>query len=199
MDRAMEEVRLTGRQEQVVGGVARGLTNKEIGAELGISERAVKAHVSDLLRKFDVPNRAGLIAQIVDRSRPLHALELDATQFTQYEDVPFMVAVTHGPEHRFVFVNAMSASVAGRPASSLVGLPMKDAYPDLDPRYLAALDDVYTTGVPWSAPRSPARFLRADGTFHDTSLNLMFAPIRDASGAITGLLHIGAEVEPDEG
>lgn len=194
----MENVQLTGRQEQVVAGVARGLTNKEIAAELGISERAVKAHVSELLRKFAVPNRAGLIAQLVDSSRPQHALELDARQFAQYEDVPFMVAVTHGPEHRFVFVNAMSAAVARRTATSLVGHAMKDAYPELDPRYLAALDAVYTTGIPWSAPRSPARFPRADGTFHDTWLNLMFAPIRDASGRIAGLLHIGAEVEPGD-
>ena len=194
----MQQARLTARQEQVVARVARGLTNKEIAAELGISERAVKAHVSDLLRKFEVPNRAGLIAQMVDRSRPQHSLELDAGQFARYDEVPFMVAVTHGAEHRFVFVNAMSASVAGRPATSLVGLAMKDAYPDLDPRYLAALDAVYATGVPWSAPRSPARFPRADGTFHDTLLNLMFAPIRGANGRIIGLLHIGAEVEPDE-
>ena len=197
MDRTTQPP-LTRRQEQVVGGVARGLTNKEIAAELRISERAVKAHVSDLLRKFDVANRAELIAHLVDRSRPQQALDLDARQFARYEDVPFMVAVTHGPEHRFVFVNAMSAAVAGRAADSLVGHAMMDAYPDLDPRYLAALDAVYRTGVPWSAPRSPARFLRADGSYHDTSLNLMFAPIRDATGDIVGLLHIGAEVEPEE-
>jgi len=49
---------LTKRQGDVVALVARGLANKQIAGELGISERAVKGHVSDLLRKFDTPNRA---------------------------------------------------------------------------------------------------------------------------------------------
>lgn len=193
-----ELARLTGRQRQVVDGVARGLTNKEIAAELGLSERSVKAHVSELLRKFAVPNRAGLIANIVTGARGRPLLHLDASQFEQYETVPFMFAATIGPEHRFVFVNRTAAEVAGRPASSLIGLPMHEAYPDLDQRFADALDQVLRTGVPWSAPRAPARFTHPDGTYRDTWLKVMFAPIRDADGAVVGLLHIGTEVDPDE-
>src|SRR5512143_1037335 len=120
--RAME--RLTARQQQVVDGVARGLANKQIAAEMGISERAVKGHVSDLLHKFGVPNRAGLIAHIVgaETRRPL--LQMDAGDFERYANVPFMLAVTIGPEHRFVFVNAVSATVAGRTPDDLVGRTM---------------------------------------------------------------------------
>ena len=40
---------LTGRQRQVARAIERGLSNREIGLELGISERTVKAH-SDVLR-----------------------------------------------------------------------------------------------------------------------------------------------------
>ena len=37
------------------------LANKEIGSRLGISERTVKFHVSNVLRKFHVRRRADLI------------------------------------------------------------------------------------------------------------------------------------------
>jgi len=190
------EQRLTSRQRDVVERVARGLANKQIAAELGISERSVKGHVSDLLRKFATPNRAGLIAHLVE-SRRLPALELDPADFAQYERVPFMVAVTFGPEHRFVFVNALSAAVAGRAPSWLVGRSMREAYPDLDPGFSAALDSVYTSGHAWSAPEAPAKFPRDDGTTYETRLNLLFAPLRDSSGRVVGLLHIGVEADKD--
>ena len=76
---------------------------------------------------------------------------------------------------------------------------MAAAYPQLDPMFAAALDVVYRSGTPWSAPRAPAMFPRADGTIRETWLNLLFAPMRDVQGRIVGLLHIGTEVEPDEG
>lgn len=187
---------LTARQRDVVERVAQGLANKQIAADLGISERVVKGHVSDLLRKFGVPNRASLIAHVMAERRG--ALEVVPETYARYEDVPFMVSVTTGPQHRFVFVNKLSAAVAGRPAASLVGLTMREAYPDLDPRFAAALDRVLATGEPWSAPRAPVRFPHPDGTSRETMLNLLFAPIRGASGLVVGLLHIGAEVEPGE-
>jgi hypothetical protein len=32
---------------------------------------------------------------------------------------------------------------------------------------------------------------------YETRLNVMFAPLRDATGRVVGLLHIGTEVEGD--
>lgn len=194
----MAEQRLTARQRDIADFLVRGLANKQIAAELGISERSVKGHVSDLLRKFSAPSRGGLIAHLVaQRSQP--SLELDPAHFAQYEKVPFMVAVTTGPEHRFVFVNALSAAVAGRRRESLLGKTMKEAYPDLHPAFSAALDSVFATGQPWSAPEAPATFPHDDGTTRETRLNLLFAPLRDAGGRVVGLLHIGTEVEGGAG
>ena len=42
-------VKLTRREEEVLGGVMRSLANKEIAATLNLSERTVKFHVSSLL------------------------------------------------------------------------------------------------------------------------------------------------------
>src|SRR5713101_5745091 len=57
---------LTGRQQEVLRGVQQGLSNKEIGTSLNLSERTVKFHVSALLLKFDVAGRMGLILRAND-------------------------------------------------------------------------------------------------------------------------------------
>jgi DNA-binding CsgD family transcriptional regulator len=53
--------RLTSRQQDVLRGVQEGLSNKEIGKKLNVSERTVKFHISALLMKFDVAGRMGLM------------------------------------------------------------------------------------------------------------------------------------------
>jgi DNA-binding NarL/FixJ family response regulator len=52
--------RVTPRGRDVLRWLALGIENRAIGHELGIGERAVKAHVSALLRLFDVENRTQL-------------------------------------------------------------------------------------------------------------------------------------------
>ena len=48
---------LTAREVEVLRLVARGLSNKEIGDILFISEPTVRTHVSNILMKLDLPNR----------------------------------------------------------------------------------------------------------------------------------------------
>jgi DNA-binding CsgD family transcriptional regulator len=56
-------VKLTRREEEVLGGVMRSLANKEIAASLNLSERTVKFHVSSLLAKFRVRGRMELVRE----------------------------------------------------------------------------------------------------------------------------------------
>lgn len=51
---------LTGRERDVLEGIARGRTNKEIAAELGISHRTVETHRESLMRKLGIRTVAGL-------------------------------------------------------------------------------------------------------------------------------------------
>ncbi len=51
---------LTPRERDVLDGVARGLTNKAIASDLGISRRTVEAHRESLMRKLEIHNVAGL-------------------------------------------------------------------------------------------------------------------------------------------
>jgi len=53
---------LTPRQHVILRSVARGKTNKDIAAELGISEQGVKVHVSRLLERYGAENRVELVS-----------------------------------------------------------------------------------------------------------------------------------------
>ena len=64
--------RLTPREREVLALIGKGLSNKRIAIELGLSEKTIKTHVSHLLAKLGVQDRtqaavhavrAGLIAE----------------------------------------------------------------------------------------------------------------------------------------
>jgi NarL family two-component system response regulator LiaR len=48
---------LTPREREVLGLLAAGLSNREIGARLFLSAGTVRLHVSNILRKMEAPNR----------------------------------------------------------------------------------------------------------------------------------------------
>ncbi len=58
---AIEEI-LTPRQLEVLGLVAQGLTYKEVGEALSLSEQTIKYHISNILEALCVENRAQAIA-----------------------------------------------------------------------------------------------------------------------------------------
>ena len=49
--------RLTPREREVLAGLGRGLTNRQLADELYVAEKTVKTHVSNLLAKLRVPDR----------------------------------------------------------------------------------------------------------------------------------------------
>ncbi len=52
--------RLTRREQEVVAAVVGGLTNREIAAQLGVTEDTVKHHVTNVFDKLGVSNRLEL-------------------------------------------------------------------------------------------------------------------------------------------
>jgi DNA-binding NarL/FixJ family response regulator len=64
---ALEEVLvangLTGREAQVVGLVALGGSNRDVGARLGLSDRTVQKHLERAFRKLGVPTRSAAAAR----------------------------------------------------------------------------------------------------------------------------------------
>jgi DNA-binding NarL/FixJ family response regulator len=64
--------RLTAREREVLAGLGRGLSNRQLAAELFVSEKTVKTHVSSLLAKLRVADRtqAALFAVRVGLADP---------------------------------------------------------------------------------------------------------------------------------
>jgi len=54
---------LTGRELEVLQLMARGLTNRQIGRRLGISEHTVKFHAGGVLGKLGARSRAEAVAR----------------------------------------------------------------------------------------------------------------------------------------
>ncbi|MFG3259000.1 response regulator [Streptomyces sp. NPDC048172] len=57
---------LTARERLVVGAVARGLSNADIGREAGMTEATVKVHVSRSLTKLELSNRVQIALLVRD-------------------------------------------------------------------------------------------------------------------------------------
>ena len=58
---------LSARQVQVLTLVAQGLSYKQVGAQLGLTERTVKYHMGELIRRLHLENRA----QVVEHARKM--------------------------------------------------------------------------------------------------------------------------------
>jgi len=59
------ELGLTRRQQQLIPLIAQGLTNKEIAAQLNLSEGTVKNHIHEILKRIGASDRL----QVVDMTR----------------------------------------------------------------------------------------------------------------------------------
>jgi pimeloyl-ACP methyl ester carboxylesterase/DNA-binding CsgD family transcriptional regulator len=59
--------RLTGRELQVAGLIADGLTNHAIASRLGVAPRTAEAHVENIRRKLEVRSRAQIAAWVTEQ------------------------------------------------------------------------------------------------------------------------------------
>jgi DNA-binding NarL/FixJ family response regulator len=64
---AAARVPLTVRELHVLRLISTGCTNKQIAAELSVSERTIDRHVANILTKLDVPSRTAATASAYDR------------------------------------------------------------------------------------------------------------------------------------
>ena len=62
------QLKFTNLEARIMGYIADGKTNKEIGYILGRSEETIKSHVSDILRKLNANGRAHAVALAIRNS-----------------------------------------------------------------------------------------------------------------------------------
>jgi NarL family two-component system response regulator YdfI len=58
---------ITERELFVLQAIARGCTSKEIASDMGISERTVKAHLTNIYGKLKVDSRSGAVAVAIEQ------------------------------------------------------------------------------------------------------------------------------------
>lgn len=62
--------RLSGQEERILGMIAEGRTNRQIGDELHLAEKTVKNYVSSILSKLEVARRAEAAAYLTRHTSP---------------------------------------------------------------------------------------------------------------------------------
>ena len=186
--------RLTDRQAAILELVASGLENKEIAHQLGISEQAVKEHVSNLLRALAAPNRAALGDAAATR-RFVGTANVDPDWLSVlFVNAPVHIALFEGGDHRFVAVNETYRNSAG--PRELLGRTFREAFPDLDESgVVRLLDEAFASGESRRADELPARWYRDDsGQPAPGFFTLLIQPMRYADSTIGGVAFFAIDV-----
>jgi PAS domain S-box-containing protein len=104
--------------------------------------------------------------------------------------MPGFVAVLHGPQHRYEYVNTAYVTISG--PRDFLGRSVREVFPELEEQgFYELLDQVYTTGTRFVARAVP---LRLSGEHEDRFIDLLYEPIRDAIGNVTGIFVGGYDV-----
>ena len=61
------QVSLSARELEVLACIARGRANKQIAAELALSEATIKTHIAHILSKLDAPDRTRAVTVALER------------------------------------------------------------------------------------------------------------------------------------
>jgi DNA-binding CsgD family transcriptional regulator len=188
----VEPIRLTPRETEILAFVLRGESNKVIAARLGVSEQAVKEHVSRLMRKLEVPNRAAL-AEAGSRIELTGGLGIDRNWMRQlFREADAEISIMRGPELRYEAANkAFRRAARDR---SLLGRPMREAFPEFAGQGIfERVERVYATGEPdlwheltWNRDRGQGVERRY--------VDLMLQPLRGEDRKVNGILSFAFDV-----
>ena len=75
----MKMANLSAREREVVKALCKGLPNKLIAAELGISPSTVRAHLVAVMRKLGVGSRSEVVINVFSHSAS-HDYQSDSTR-----------------------------------------------------------------------------------------------------------------------
>jgi PAS domain S-box-containing protein len=190
--RAADPFHLTPREAEILPFVLRGWGNKDIATHLGLAEQSVKGHISALLHKFAVPNRAAL-AEAGGRLALTGGIVLDPQWIPQlFRDAEPQISVSRGPDFRIEAVNeAFVKAVGNRP---LLGRTAREAFPELEGQGIIEISEqVYATGEPNIRHEAPAKWDRGEGV-ESRLVDIVVQPLRDETGAVNGIMSFAVDV-----
>jgi DNA-binding CsgD family transcriptional regulator len=183
---------LTPREMQVLTLVLGGLGNKQIAAELGVTEQAIKEHVSGLLAKFDVPNRAAL-AEAGARLELTGELGFDRAWVRElFREAQPQICVLRGPDLRYEAVNdAFVTATGNRPA---IGRTMRETFPELEGQgVFERVERVYATGEALIEHEVVRSWDRGEG-IERRLVDLVLQPLHGEDGGVNGVVSFAVDV-----
>jgi signal transduction histidine kinase/DNA-binding response OmpR family regulator/GAF domain-containing protein len=111
-----------------------------------------------------------------------------------FQQAPSFMCILSGPDHKFELVNDAYLQLVGH--RQLVGLSVRDALPDLAGQgFFELLDGVFKSGTPYIGRYVPVSLRREGNKGPDERfVNLIYQPIFDANGTVTGIFVDGFDV-----
>ena len=187
-----KSLRITPRELDVLSRLLRGASNKEIGGALGITEAAVKEHVSTLLDKFNVPNRAAL-AEAGTRLEFSGEPGVDRSWMRDlFRHAEPQICIARGAEIRYEAANEAFLEAVGR--RPIVGRTMREAFPELEGQGIfEKVERVYATGEPLIEHEVERLLDRGNGP-EPRRYDLVVQPLHDAEGAVNGVVAYAVDV-----
>lgn len=113
---------LTAKQEEVVGRLHKGLSNKAIARQLDMSEATVKVHVRHIMRKFGVANRTQLAVAAMSQGALRAALAASGKHGNDSTTQPALPAVGEAKKS-----STVARSGRGDSAVKFLQLLLRDA------------------------------------------------------------------------
>ena len=129
-----------------------------------------------------------------ERERLLKEVQAANARMTDiFHHTPAFMCVYNGPDHVFELINERYLQLVGK--RDLVGQPVRQALPEIDGQgFFELLDAVYQTGAPFTGNDMPVMLQRTPDTpLEERFVDLVFTALRDADGAITGVLVHGVD------
>src|SRR6476659_4366341 len=110
-------------------------------------------------------------------------------------NVPAVIAVLEGPEHRYVLTNPLYKQVVGS-KRNFTGNTVREALPELEHQGIfELLDHVYETGMPYRNNELKVMLDKNnDGSLTEVYFNFIFQPIQDSAGNVNGIFVHGIDV-----
>ncbi len=137
---------------------------------------------------------AGVIAIVVETTARVLADRRNAAdqerQRQLFSQMPGFVAVLAGPEHVFEYVNDAYVQLGG--VRDYVGHTVREVFPELKGQgFYELLDQVYADGQRYMADGIVVELTGKEGLSY---IDLLYEPIRDERGAVTGIFVGGYDI-----
>jgi PAS domain-containing protein len=184
--------RLTARDVEILTLVLRGQANKQIAVSLGITEQAIKERVSDLLDKFEVPNRAAL-AEVGTRLEFAGETGVDRSWMRDlFLGAEPLIVIARGPDIRYEAGNQAFAEAVGK--RPFVGRTMRETFPELEGQgVFESTERVFATGVPVIEHEVERRWDRGHG-IETRLMDIVIQPLHDENGGVNGIAAYSLDV-----